>query len=251
MAGQADAVFDLVQRQADFAQNDTGIGLDVGTGRIEHRPVLIVHDLDAQSLGRQVEQQLVLELAQSRTGVDQSFELALEALQLGLLDALEIGLQPLQVDGLLFRFDVTLLHLPVSRRQILSAARDHGRRVAGAGAAAQRNLQGILKELRNAVQVALRGRAQQPHQEEEGHHRRDEVRVSDLPGAAMSAGATLLDLLYDDRLLGIVTHLRSPASRGQPYLPLRLLRSSSSSRNVGRSFEKSTLRPNSTATCGA
>ena len=38
---------------------------------------------------------------------------------------------------------------------------------------------------------------------------------------------------------------------GRHYLPLRALRSSSSSANVGRSLEYKVLRPNSTATCGA
>jgi hypothetical protein len=83
MAGQADAVFHFVQRQADFAQDDPGIGLHVGAGRIEHGPVLVVHDLDAQTLAGEVEQQLVLELGQLAVGVDQGFQLALEALQLG------------------------------------------------------------------------------------------------------------------------------------------------------------------------
>ena len=44
------------------------------------------------------------------------------------------------------------------------------------------------------------GRVDQPHQQEEGHHRRHEVGIGDLPRAAVVAAADhLLDLLDDDR----------------------------------------------------
>src|SRR3546814_18211251 len=41
-------------------------------------------------------------------------------------------------------------------------------------------------------------RAEQPHQEEEGHHRGDEVGIGDLPRAALMAAMRLLAPLLDD-----------------------------------------------------
>src|SRR3546814_17839641 len=51
----------------------------------------------------------------------------------------------------------------------------------------------------DAFLLFLGGRAQQPEQQEERHHRGHEVGVGHLPGAAvMAGGAYLLDLLDDD-----------------------------------------------------
>jgi hypothetical protein len=51
------------------------------------------------------------------------------------------------------------------------------------------------------------GAVEQPHQQEEGHHRGHEVGIGDLPGAAMVAAADhLLDLLDDDRLFAADGH---------------------------------------------
>src|SRR5262249_3487468 len=146
------------------------------------------------------------------------------------------------------RGDVAALDLAGGARQVLPAALEHVGGIARARAAAeQRDLQRGGEIVGDALLVALGRGAEQPHQQEEGHHRRHEVGVSDLPGAAMVAMAALLDLLDDDRL-----ELLAVAGHGsvlhQAFLPLTW---PSSSAKVGRSVEYSTLRPNSTATCGA
>ena len=47
-----------------------------------------------------------------------------------------------------------------------------------------------------------RGGVDQPHQQEEGHHRGHEVGIGDFPGAAvMAAMPALLDALDDDRVV--------------------------------------------------
>jgi hypothetical protein len=104
-------VLDLVQHLADLAQDHAGIGFDLRTGRIEHRPVLFVDDLDAQAFAGQVEQQLVLELLQGRIGVDHVFQFGLEPFQALAFHPLVFGLQLLQVDGLARRLDVAGLDL--------------------------------------------------------------------------------------------------------------------------------------------
>src|SRR3546814_2587976 len=55
----------------------------------------------------------------------------------------------------------------------------------------------------NACLVLVGGDVEQPQQQEEGHHRRHEVGIGNLPGAAMGAGLGLLDLLDDDRAFAI------------------------------------------------
>ena len=47
-----------------------GVVLELGAAEIEHRPVLRVDDLDAQALGGDVEQQLVLERLERLALVD-------------------------------------------------------------------------------------------------------------------------------------------------------------------------------------
>ena len=51
--------------------------------------------------------------------------------------------------------------------------------------------------------LLFRRRVEQPQQQKEGHHGGHEVGVGPFPGAAMVCVATLLDLLYDDRLVDV------------------------------------------------
>ena len=51
----------LIQVRRQLMQDAAGVILELGAAQIEHRPVLRIHDLDAQPLGRDVEQQLILE----------------------------------------------------------------------------------------------------------------------------------------------------------------------------------------------
>src|SRR5262249_12087147 len=50
----------------------------------------------------------------------------------------------------------------------------------------------------DAVELFFRDGVQEPEKQEERHHRCYEVGVSDLPGAAVVASATLLDAFDDD-----------------------------------------------------
>jgi len=59
------------------------------------------------------------------------------------------------------------------------------------------------------------GGVDQPHQQEEGHHRGDEVGIGHLPRTTVVAAADhLLDLLDDDRRVVAVSHRSIPPVRG-------------------------------------
>src|ERR1017187_2627880 len=69
-------------------------------------------------------------------------------------------------------------------------------------------------------------RSDQPHDHEEGHHRRHEVGVGDFPGPAVMAGRAFLDLLDDDRpqRLGtsaLAAHAATPCFGASFFLPFR------------------------------
>src|SRR5438132_5686745 len=82
------------------------------------------------------------------------------------------------------------------------------RRIARAAAAHEGDLERRVEEVGNALLVAFGGGAQQPHEQEEGHHRRHEVGIGNLPGAAVMAMPAAADALDDDglELLGITGH---------------------------------------------
>ena len=67
----------------------------------------------------------------------------------------------------------------------------------GAGGAAAERI-GRREIVREAAALVVRRGVQQPHQQEEGHHRRDEIGIGDLPGAAMVPVAGRLLTLDDD-----------------------------------------------------
>ena len=58
----------------------------------------------------------------------------------------------------------------------------------------------------DALEIAFGGGSEQPHQQEEGHHRGDEVGVGDLPRPAVGCGPSLADASDDNRLLRVVAH---------------------------------------------
>jgi len=70
---------------------------------------------------------------------------------------------------------------------------------AGATAGAAVDRQAGIEIVRQALARLLVGRAQQPHQQEESHHRGDKIGVGDLPGAAVMAAGDDLLALDDDR----------------------------------------------------
>ncbi|KAG1283164.1 hypothetical protein G6F64_014373 [Rhizopus arrhizus] len=68
MPGQADPVRHVVQVLGQLVQDLLRVRLQRGAAEVEHRPVLLVHDLDAQAFRRQVDQQLRPEALQDGAG---------------------------------------------------------------------------------------------------------------------------------------------------------------------------------------
>src|SRR5262249_9339028 len=114
------------------------------------------------------------------------------------LAARELRARGLKIDRLALRRLIGLLHLTRTAREVRAAAHDDARAVARARAAGERDLERRPEELSDAFEVALRRRADQPHQQKEGDHRRYEVRVRDLPRAAVMAAALDLSHPLDD-----------------------------------------------------
>src|SRR5262249_24355541 len=113
--------------------------------------------------------------------------------------------------------------------------------------AGPRDRRGIVEILGDRALLFLGRRAHEPHEQEERHHCRGEVRERDFPRAAMMAVAVFANPLDDDgraRLLAIGLGV------GHRRYCLRPRRWASGSLKLGRSAAGVALRPNSIATCG-
>ena len=203
-----------------------------------------------------------LNCLQRRVRFDRRHQLHLEVVQAHLLAPFEFGRRVLQrllvgphrhalaeIVPSLMRV-VPGSGLEMSRPPPCHDARIH----AGALAAQDRGLERHVEILRDAAPLHRRHRTQQPHQQEERHHRGHEVRVGELPRAAVMPLAAPDHALDEDRTVFVVAHpgafvVTQPAARVTFALTRRTC--SSSSENDGRSVENSTLRPNSTAMAGA
>ena len=189
-------------------QDVAGVAFQLGAAALEHGAVLFIHDLDAQAFGGEIEQDLALELLQLLVALDRSLDVLFQLAQL--LDfflrfqAQKLLPRRFQVDDLLLRRQLALFHLPFAARQILAAALDDAGTVAAAAAAHQRHLERRLEIFGDALQIALGGRTQQPHEKKKCHHRRDEVGVGDLPCATVMSARHLLDALDNDGALVLV-----------------------------------------------
>ena len=210
MAGQADLVRHLVEHDADRMQYVARVRLQLGLGHRKHRAILLVDDLYPQSFAGNIEQQLLLEFPQSRIGIDRGVDFSLQHSQARALLTFEFFLGRLQIGRLPGLGVRAFLDLAFLARQIGAAAHQDRRTVAAAGTARHRHFQRRLEVLGNAAQVTLRGRSEQPHQQEERHHRRHEVGIGDLPGAAaMAAAAHFLDALDYNRPQPFIRHRKS------------------------------------------
>jgi hypothetical protein len=100
---------------ADLAQQLAHVGLDHRAAAVEHRPALLVDDLDAQAVARHVEADLRLHRRKLRARRERFLDLLLQRLEAGHLGALLLGLERLDVEELPLGRDVALLDLPVVR----------------------------------------------------------------------------------------------------------------------------------------
>ncbi|MNT10436.1 hypothetical protein D3C72_1452670 [compost metagenome] len=156
MACQADAVFNPAQRCADLAQYVAHVGFYQRTAAVKHGPILVVDDLNLQSVGCDVDADLRLVFVQARGFGDQGVDLGLQG-----LDAVQVLLGALGAGGinahaaLLGLFHIRAPHLPVHLREIVAPARNHTGAVARAVAASHCHLERRREIRGDPLQFAL------------------------------------------------------------------------------------------------
>src|SRR5207249_4352762 len=202
--------------------------LQVGGRDVEQQIAPPVDHLDHETRIGDLDHHLVLQLRDVRV--------LLRGARDRRLDLLRLALEALLLALALHDDDVLRHHLRLARLRLVHVAGDH--RAAAQHARAPEVLRDLLAE----PHVGLR---QQPEHDEERHHRGHEVRVGDLPRAAVVRGVALLLPADDD------ARLRVLGGGHQPAAAFTARQAASVSSLDGRSSEKMALRANSTATMGA
>lgn len=225
VSGETDPIGHLIDQPAQLAQDVGGVILELGATEIEHGSVLLVDDLDAQSLGHDIDQELILVGGERLALIQLALQELLERSQpRGVLLARQL-VQPFGVEGRQLGFRCRRPHvdraLEVDERGLGAGALTLGLRGRGGDAHEDR---GIVEVVRDGRLLVLGGRPHDPEQHEEGHHRGGEIGKGDLPGPAVMP-AFFDDLLDDDRLLGFVDcHGFAPSALfGAPQMLLELL----------------------------
>ena len=207
MAADTDLVRHGLDGLGEDQQDVFEVGLQARTAKIEHRPVLGIHDLDAQAVLGDLEENLILELLQLGIFLDLGLQLLQQHLQTLLLDLLSqlFSLLDLQLLGRVLRIHGRLRRIRcIFHFRIERAIRRWRRRtteVDNVRTGAFGEADGILEVARNRLFLLRCGRAHQPHHQEERHHRRGKVGKGNLPGATMVATGDLLDPLDDNWLV--------------------------------------------------
>ena len=132
MARQCNAVFYIAQRFADLAQDVAHVGLHQRTACVEHGAVLLVHDLDVQTVGGFLQLNLRAKLGQFGIALDQLGELLLQRIQPRSLLARLGFLRHLRAHHLGSALGVTAVHLAKGLAQIAPATGQDAAAVAGA-----------------------------------------------------------------------------------------------------------------------
>src|SRR5688572_10729876 len=99
MARDADFIFDVIQGETDVEQDLARVRLKLGSAYCEHRPILLVDDLDPQSFAGDVEQQLIAELFENRVALDGGFDALLQLGELLHLPFLELRVRGFEREG--------------------------------------------------------------------------------------------------------------------------------------------------------
>ena len=142
----AKSVVQATEHLADRVEQLPRLWRHVGAARIEHWPILLVDDLDPQAIGRDVHEDLVLELVERRIGGDLLVQVLLDLLELGLFGAFGPLVDLFLVaDFLLRRVRVGLGLLPGLLEDVVATALDDAGGVARTRPAGNRHAQRVLK----------------------------------------------------------------------------------------------------------
>src|SRR5206468_9403103 len=203
-------------------------GLQVGRRQVEEQVATLVDHLDHQAGVGYLHDHLVLQLGDLRVLLGGAGDRS--------LDLVRLALEALLLAFALHDDDVLRHHLGLARLRLVDVTGDHRAAAQHAGAPE------VLRDLLAQPHVGLR---EQPEHDEQRHHRGHEVRVGDLPRAAVVGGVALLLPADDD------ARLRVLGGGHQPAAALTARQAASVSSLDGRSSEKIALRANSMATMGA
>ena len=211
MATNGDLAGLRANRGGDDLQQVAGIARQRGCPERKHRKIGIVHEIDADALGGIHHPHLAHQPTKPLLFRDLAFDPLLDALDHRRPLARPPGRIAWDGQGLGAR-------LAGSMRVTI----DIGQRRAAQQPVSPRALFLGLDQRRSEIvgeplALVLGGRTEQPKQQEEGHHRSDEIGISHFPGTAMVSRLDDRDLLDDDRN-GIVAsrlagHVSGPARR--------------------------------------
>ena len=239
MAGETDFIGQLLQQRHERLQNAVHIGFRQLAAYSKHRAILAVGDLNEQTVVGKTQHNVGFKVIEPGIGFDHLLQFIS-----GLFQALHPAL-PLALYPLMIRHFSVLLH------QIVTAAGDDAVAQAGFVAIGHRWLKRHAEVIGDHLPLHRAGLRNQPHYQEERHHRGHKIGVGDFPRTTVMSMLFLLSLARND-YRGIVFH-----AVGSADLDLRLALDftsrtcSSSSSKEGRSLVKMVFRPNSTAICGA
>ncbi|AAW73940.1 hypothetical protein XOO0686 [Xanthomonas oryzae pv. oryzae KACC 10331] len=212
VAGDADVVGHLINEIGQLVQDRHRVRLELVAADVEHRAVLLVHDLDAQAIGREIQQQLILERLQRLALVDGLFQFLHQRFQALFVLAAAVfggvrGIVALAAHFVLLPLGHVGGAAELDHRGAGAARPVHARRGRHRFA---RQRAGVAEVFGDRRTLFLGGGRHQPQHQEEGHHRGHEVGKRHLPGAAMMAAALhLLDPSDDDGGFGL-GHDRGP-----------------------------------------
>src|SRR5690606_24750049 len=251
MPADREAVRQIRDGAGNHLEQRPDSGRDGGAAALEHALVKLIDDLDAQSLRRHVDHDMIAKARKLGVGIDCLADCLARLLEAHLLNLAEPGEQLGLFHLAHLRLRLALVFTTAFRRL---DARDDGRDAevgdlrsfrlqaapaevaAGAGLAEAR---GGRREIFGKPLLLLRRcYVEQPEQQEKRHHRGYKVGVGDLPRAAVMAMAAFLDLLDDYRgdIIGHGISLLTRGTSAPAYTDGAALQASSTSRKVGRSW---------------
>jgi len=206
--------------------------------RYPHRTsgALLVDNLDTQPVRRDIQTHLPLQRGKPWAILYRGFHQSGNLAHTRRLAVHDLAAQSLQIDLLAGGIHLAVLHVSNGSREGISTALDDAGTVSGARPSSKRYLQWILEVRGNTLQIPLRGRTQQPHDQKKRHHGGHKIGISDLPGRTVVTSMCNFSYPLDDDGLLLAT------GTGHGILlvsqaALRPLTWFSSSEKLGRSAE--------------
>ena len=125
MSRQGHLRFDIIEHLGDLAEKLSHVRLDDGRARIEHRPILVIDNLDAQAIGGHIHLDLILHIAKPGIALKRLLDPLLYQFGLFVGNLLHVGGHGLDGIGLPRRVIAAAFDLTDGAGEILTAATQH------------------------------------------------------------------------------------------------------------------------------